>query len=514
MTSQTPAPSRLVRLSIVVAMVAAMMAAVPQAARGHTLCGPVDGFAATVASVLEAVNVFSPVADTSAATCPDQFSQVQPKEHRDWVGDQVAKSPTEAQLATSGKATNRGNKGADRGNKPRTHAACDDGIAAGQFECDNVNMWSHVSLAELGGGEHDITFINDIWGWTDSATRKDYALLGTSTGTVFVDISDKLRPVVNGFLPTASSAGGDFWRDIKVHEDHAFIGSENSNHGIQVFDLTRLRDFDGTYTTYDSDARYTGVGSSHNININTDTGYLFIVGAHPSQSMNDCGFGLHMVDVSEPTSPTFAGCWDGDGYVHDTQCVIYEGPDADYRGQELCFNSTPGVAGGPTNGSPSVSVTDVTDKANPARIFDAPYIGAYSHQGWLTEDQSTFYHGDEIDELATHTTTVTRVWDVNDLDAPVQTDPLIRGTAAIDHNMYTEGDLMYQSNYTSGLRITDVSDPTNPVEVGFFDIYPENDDASFEGGSWSNYPYFRQPNVVAVSSIDRGLFILQPALDE
>jgi hypothetical protein len=35
---------------------------------------------------------------------------------------------------------------------------------------------------------------------------------------------------------------------------------------------------------------------------------------------------------------------------------------------------------------------------------------------------------------------------------------------------------------------------------------------TFEGGTWSNYPYFRQQGVVAVSSIDRGLFILQPRL--
>ena len=59
--------------------------------------------------------------------------------------------------------------------------------------------------------------------------------------------------------------------------------------------------------------------------------------------------------------------------------------------------------------------------------------------------------------------------------------------------------------------ITDVAAGELP-EVAYFDVYPENDNASFEGGTWSNYPYFSQKGVVAVTSMDRGLFILQPRL--
>jgi len=47
-------------------------------------------------------------------------------------------------------------------------------------------------------------------------------------------------------------------------------------------------------------------------------------------------------------------------------------------------------------------------------------------------------------------------------------------------------------------------------EVGYFDLYPENDNATFEGGTWSNYPFYPGKKYVAVSSIDRGLFVLQP----
>ena len=191
------------------------------------------------------------------STYVNKYEGLEPKLERDWA------VPT----STTGKA-------AERGNAPSTFAPCIDGKAANFFACDGIDLLSHVSHAELG-----TTFVNDIWGWTDPQSRKDYALVGATNGTVFVDISDAMRPEVLGILPTASTVGGSSWRDIKVYEDHAYVVSEHTNHGIQVFDLTRLRDWDGEYTTYDVDARYTGHGSAHNLNINEETGFLYSVGA-------------------------------------------------------------------------------------------------------------------------------------------------------------------------------------------------------------------------------------------
>jgi choice-of-anchor B domain-containing protein len=101
---------------------------------------------------------------------------------------------------------------------------------------------------------------------------------------------------------------------------------------------------------------------------------------------------------------------------------------------------------------------------------------------------------------------------VSDLENPQLIQVFENDTTSIDHNIYTQGRYAYASNYTSGLRVYDTRDLAGEGlrEVAYFDVYPENDNATFEGGTWSNYPYFRQKGVVAVSSIDRGLFILQP----
>lgn len=50
--------------------------------------------------------------------------------------------------------------------------------------------------------------------------------------------------------------------------------------------------------------------------------------------------GLHAVDVSDPLKPKFAGCFGGDGYVHDAQCLIYRGPDAKFYGKEVIVKQT------------------------------------------------------------------------------------------------------------------------------------------------------------------------------
>lgn len=386
---------------------------------------------------------------------------------------------------------------------PRGHAPCIGGEAAKTFACDKVDMLSHLTLGDLG-----LSFANDIWGWTDPETRRDYALIGGIEGTVVVDITDPRRPDVVGILPTHSTAGGDFWRDIKVYQDHAFVVSENTGHGMQVLDLTQVRGVTGDPVVFAETAVYGGFGSAHNLAINEDTGFAYAVGT------STCAGGLHMVDISDPANPVSAGCFDDHNYIHDTQCVVYEGVDAEHRGKEICFNS---AADGFTIGAifNTVSIVDVTDKSNPIPLsrIDYPDDG-YSHQGWLTADQSYFLHNDELDEVVHGLNTATRIFDVRDLDNPSLVETVEHDTTSIGHNAYTEGRYLFASNYTAGLRVFDTTSAGEGElpEVAYFDLYPENDNASFEGGTWSNYPYFHQKKVVAVSSMDRGLFILQPRI--
>lgn len=370
---------------------------------------------------------------------------------------------------------------------------------AGTFPCQSVDLASFLPLASIGGGTG-----NDVWGWTDPLTNKEYALMGRSNGTAFVDISDAEHPIYLGNLPTHSV--DSVWRSIKVYGNHAFIVSEAPNHGMQVFDLTRLRQVTAAPVTFTETAHYNGFSRAHTITLNEETGFAYANGvtSYTDAAANKCARGLHIINVQKPTSPTFAGCFDADGYTHDSQCVVYRGPDATYRNREVCFNSN----------EDTLTIVDVTDKQAPRQISRITYPGnAYTHQGWLTEDQTLFLVDDELDEQKLKTKTRTHIFNVSDLDAPTITGFHEGKSTAIDHNLYILGRYAYQANYRSGLRVLDISSASTATlkEVGYFDIYPVDDQAEFNG-AWSNYPFFKS-GVVIVSGIEQGLFVLRPTVN-
>ncbi len=376
--------------------------------------------------------------------------------------------------------------------------------AAGGFACSEVDLVAFLPLGAVGGERGAIA--NDIWGWTDPETGREYAIMGRADAATFVDLGDPGNPVYLGELPLTEGAQPSMWRDIKVYRDHAFIVADNAGaHGMQVFDLAQLRDVSDPPVSFEATALYNQINSAHNIVINEETGFAYAVGA--SSGGETCGGALHMIDVRDPRSPTFAGCFAdpntgnaGTGSSHDAQCVRYDGPDEAYAGREICFGANENA----------LSIADVTDKDAPVAIAAASYPNTgYLHQGWISDDHRHFYMNDETDEVGGAVSrTRTLIWDIQELDDPVLVKEHFGTTSASDHNLYVVGDLMYQANYTSGLRILDISDPEEPVEIGYFDTVPFGDDQPGFAGAWSVYPYFGS-GVIVVSSIKEGLFVLR-----
>lgn len=382
---------------------------------------------------------------------------------------------------------------------------CVNGNAAG-FSCEGVDLAAYLPVEAVGGPRGGR--VNDLWGWTDPATGREYAVVGRTDGTAFLDVTDPAFPAFLGDLPLPDSARVSWWRDVKVYADHAFIVADNAGpHGMQIFDLRELRRV-RSRARFTETAHYGGIASAHNIAINEETGFAYVAGANGDGET--CGGGLHMIDVREPTRPAFAGCFadagdgqPGTGYTHDAQCVVYGGPDARYAGREICMAAN----------VTALVIADVTDKANPVALARTTYPGAaVVHQGWLSEDQRYFFQDDELDELAGGTDrTRTLVWDLRDLTDPILAAEYLGPSTSSDHNLYVRGHYMYQANYLSGLRVVDVSRPESPVEVGHFDTVPFGEDVPGFGGAWSVYPFFRSGTVV-VTSQREGVFVLTPRI--
>jgi choice-of-anchor B domain-containing protein len=395
---------------------------------------------------------------------------------------------------------------------------CENGTA-GPFPCKNVDLESMVPLGGAGLGSG-----NDVWGWTDPQTGREYGIVASALATSFVDVTDPKNPRTVGYLPTETNPLPDFilWRDVKVDGNYAFVVSEITGHGMQVFDLTRLRDaVGGVPETFSPDTVYRGMddtgqslGHVHNIAINNETDFAYAVGSNTCDALGTSGEngGMHMIDISDPVNPEFAGCArvtdpPTNNYVHDVQCVIYRGPDKKYRGREICFGSNENV----------VTIYDVTDKANPVVISQTGYPQAsYTHQGWLTADQRFFLFGDELDEQGgTVPNTATYIMEARSLASPAAPKAWLHETHSIDHNLFIDDGLAHESNYGAGLRILDFDTASllngSLTEVGHFDVRPAVDVPEFIG-TWSNYPYF-ESGTVLTSVIEDGastLYVLRP----
>lgn len=375
---------------------------------------------------------------------------------------------------------------------------------------------------------------SSIWGIT--IQDREFVIIGQTDGAAMAEVVGKgwwnYVPFVGkkagtldyiGRLPQQSTP--IIWREIKTYKHYAIIGSEAVAHGIQVFDLRKLLEVRPWWNplskatkTFDIKKDLTSwindlpVGRSHNVVIAEDSDHVLAVGAQPRN--DTCASGLIFYDMKDPSNPKRTGCASGDGYVHDAQCLIYRGPDKKYNGKEICYGYN----------EDSITIYDITDKTTTNIISKISYEGAtYTHQGWTldTENQEWLLVDDELDEQngkgpAADGRSTTYIWNITSLENPINTGVWKSREVAIDHNQYIKKGFSYQSNYGAGLRVLDVSsvprEPTGKdiVEVGYFDVFPDDDEDSKPVfiGSWGSYPYFKSGHVV-INTYDRGVFVVK-----
>lgn len=420
--------------------------------------------------------------------CPMLANAEQPDGDKDEIGDACDNCPS---LANPDQADADKDGTGDACACPNPPVVCTAG-KAGPYPCKSVDMMSRMSASDFTAGSG-----NAVWGWTDPAGRK-IGIMGLNNGTGFVDVTSPACPKLLGKLPTGS--GNSATRDVKNFKNFALVVAESANHGLQIFDMSTLGKEPST-TPLKATVVYKGttaapISNGHDVLANEDSGFVYVVGAR------SCGGGLHMIDFKDPLKPTFAGCGPMNGYVHDALCVMYKGPDAARKGKEICFAA---------QGDDSFTILDVTNKSAPTTLSRMRYPnGAYSHQGWLTEDQAYFVFDDELDEQRNGNKTRTFIFDVRDLAKPALLGTYESTLNAIDHNQVIKGNFVYQANYSAGLRILSLENVSmgKLSEVAFFDTVPAHDSARFDG-AWTPYPFFDNGTVL-VGNTNGDFFVLRP----
>jgi choice-of-anchor B domain-containing protein len=345
-----------------------------------------------------------------------------------------------------------------------------------QFAHSNVTLFSWISLPEFGlpAGANG----NSCFGYT-SPSGREYALMGHSSGMSIVEITQPGNPVIVTMIPGNTS----LWRDVRTFSHYAYVVTENAG-GVQVVDLANV---DNGVAPLVNTIMTGGSANTHTLAINTTSGFLYRAGGS--------GNGLRIYDLNQSAvNPPFVGQWP-DKYVHEAEIVSYPG-----REIAICCG---GLNNGYTN--TGIDIVDVTNKASPQSLFNISYgLPGYSHQAWLSPDGQYLYHNDETDGRP-----YTRVFDASQLGSASPSLTYLtefQNGTSVDHNIYTKGNLIYESNYRGGLRVFDRSaSSTAPALVAYFDTYPEDDLVGYNG-LWNNYPYFPS-GVVIGSDLERGLFV-------
>jgi choice-of-anchor B domain-containing protein len=385
---------------------------------------------------------------------------------------------------------------------------CVDGSAGG-FSCNNMSLLAHIPLSDFPSTPISA---NDIWGHVDLNTEKEYAIIGLRDGVAVVDVTTPTSPAVVGSISGRSSS----WRDIKVYQyydtstlrwqAYAYSTTE-ANEGLTIIDLNDLEN--GISVV----GRQTTDRTAHNIYI-SNLDYVLnvaLTGQEPRVHIlgsNNFGGSFRSYTLSDPETlgSTYTNSFGTrNDYTHDASSLNI----TDARAQTDC------VQGDNSNclvildfNEDTLRLWDHTNKNQAVELGASSYPNAeYTHSGWWSEDKQYVIVHDELDEQTHGLNTTLNIFDISSLSTPTLTGTWSGPTRAIDHNGFVRGNRYYMSNYERGLTVLDITDPSNPVEVGFFDTYPVSNNAGFNG-AWGVYPFLPSGNIL-VSDINSGLYIIQ-----
>ncbi|MEE8405333.1 MAG: choice-of-anchor B family protein [candidate division Zixibacteria bacterium] len=344
-------------------------------------------------------------------------------------------------------------------------------LAASVLQAQDTSLYSLCLEEQL---TLDASEGSDCWGWRHPSGT-EYAIMGVGNGIAFVNTDNMLT---EGFAegPTGGVCGGAFWRDMMTWGNYCYAVSEclGTNDGIIVIDMSFLPDsvhIVGTFAVNSGSSR-----SSHNLCVDSLKGYLYVEG---SSSANNT---VYIHDLSNPASPSYVTSFGISGGIHD----IY------------AMNDTVYVAEG-WNGS--FSIWDLTNKSAPAMLvrISIPNSG-YVHNCWPTDNREYIFTTEET------TGKTVKCWDIKDFSNVTLAAEYL-GPNGMAHNAQVKGDRLYLSHYESGVAVLDISDPTNLLEIGLFDSYPEGEGPPAFNGTWGCYP-FASNGLIYGSNIDGRLWIL------
>ncbi len=353
----------------------------------------------------------------------------------------------------------------------------------GQTQATLLYNWDDPTI--VGSNAYDNAY-NEIWGVV--ANDKEFAVIGSTRGTHFFDLTDMTNPqeLTNAYVAPGVQGGSIIHRDYHDYKCYLYaVADEGSGSTLQIIDYSDLPN--STTVVYNSN---NAIRRAHNIFIDTAQAVLYAVFVDNATTNRQ---NMMVFSLANPTNPTFIATHNSIqgqslGGAHD----IYVRDGIAYLN---CGNN---------NG---LVIADFNNPASPTLlgVIDSYPDQGYNHSGWLSDDGNYYFLADE-----THNKAV-KVLDVSD-PSNIQVLTTIdagpgASTFSIPHNIITRGKYVYVSYYYDGLQVYDFTNPSAPTRVAFYDTYSGADNSSYEG-AWGVFPYLPSGNVL-VSDMQTGLYVFE-----
>jgi choice-of-anchor B domain-containing protein len=316
-------------------------------------------------------------------------------------------------------------------------------------------------------------YVSGCWGWTDTLSGREYALLGTRTGTSVVEITHTDSLAERAFVPGPSSQ----WRELQTWSHYAYVVTEGGG-GTQIIDLSYLPDSVHLVQSFLYTSGSNSIDRAHTVQIRD--GVLYLNGC-----VHYAGGGVILFSLADPEHPAFLSQYTVGHYIHDS----FVRHDTMYAA---------GIYG------TGVEIVDVADKAFPQLLYTITYPGSGTHNCATTRDGQYLLTTDEIGT----TPKTLKIWDLRNPPSFPKVAEYIGDPTAIVHNVFVKDTLAVMSYYTAGVKIVNIADPENPVEIGGYDTCPDSiAQGAVYDGAWSVYPFFPSGKII-VGDMASGLFVI------
>ncbi len=351
------------------------------------------------------------------------------------------------------------------------------GICFSQLGNNNMYLLKNLDTHRIPSQFNVPWHFAACWGYV-APNGREYAIMGCGMGTMIVDITDSANISERYFRPAAINLSnpdpGNIWREMKVYSHYLYVVSEADTSELEIFDLQYLPD----------SVRYVGryhvPGHSSTHSISQSGPYLYLNGANSS-----FGQGVTILDLTNPEAPVKRGAWNVE-YVHDSRTV-----------NDTLFTSNINTG--------HLTMFDVSNKDTVRFITRFPTLhNPATHNSAVTRDRKYILTTDETSSPAGKL----KIWNIENIfNVVFVTNWQPTGiTNTIVHNVEIYGDTAVIAHYQAGVRVLNISNPTMPVEIAWYDTYPTANTNQF-AGCWGVFK-FPSGKIIA-SDMNRGLFVLK-----